>query len=182
LIAYPILRRVAADIADAKEAMKPHCECFASLCDLADALQDAKIQRFEDRKYMYEKLMFLAVRYLTLSSQLYGESHTKPKAHILFHISRDFLEDGYLLGCWPLERMNPLPKRHAVNICRTTKFKKSVLLRTTRTRSEQLRIMEFTNQLVNGEPSKSMSEIIGVDVQVGTGLRMRSGLKRHAMM
>ena len=73
--------------------------------------------------------------------------------------------------------MNLLPKRHAANICKTKKFKRSVLLRTIRTRSEQLRIMEFTNQLVDGKPSKSISERIGVDVQVGTGLRMRSGLK-----
>ena len=37
--------------------------------------------------------------------------------------------------------------------------------------------MEFTNQLVDGKPSKTISERIGLDVQVGTGLRMRSGLK-----
>ena len=177
LAIYPILRRVAADIAEVNEAMVPHCECFASLCDLADALQDAKFQRFKDRKQMHDKLMFLAVRYLTLSSRLYGESHTKPKAHILFHIINDFLEDGYMFDCWVLERMNLLPKKHAVHICMTRKFERSVLLRTVRTRSEQLRNMEFTNQLVNGMPSKSMSAQLGVDVELGTGLRMLSGLK-----
>ena len=53
---------------------------------------------------------------------------------------------------------------------------RTVLLRTIRSRSEQLKVMEFADQLVGGTPSRGMSELVGVNVDVGTCLRMRSGL------
>ena len=119
---YPILRRFSAEVANVKDGMKPHCECFAALCDLADALNAAKFGRYVDRQSMYDELMFCIERFLTISSQLYGEAHTKPKSHVLFHIARDFLLTGLIPDCFPLERYNLVPKKHAAHILKTANF------------------------------------------------------------
>ena len=86
--------------------MKPHCDCFAALCDVADALQEAKFGLDDDREAMYEKLMLYIKPYLTISCQLYGEERTIPKHHVLMHIAMD----GDYMDVFSMERMNLLPK------------------------------------------------------------------------
>ena len=126
---YPMLRKIAAVICNSAADMQPHFECFEALCDLADALNDAKRCRFDDRKEHHDKMMLLLVRYYKLQGELYGDASTKPKAHVMFHIISDFLTNGCILDCFALERMNLLPKRVSENIRGTVTFEKSVIVR-----------------------------------------------------
>ena len=179
---YPMLRKIAAEMCNSaicnSAAMQPHFECFEALCDLADALNDAKFCRFDDRKEHHDKMMLLLVRYYKLQSELYGDASTKPKAHVMFHIISDFLTNGCILDCFALERMNLLPKRVSEKIQNTTTFEKSVIIRAIDIRSRQLETLQLCDTLYPEEQSaQQCTEFLGIACTIGDRLRLKCGFQ-----
>ena len=115
-------------------------------------------------------------RYLKINCQLYGEARTVPKHHVLMHIAMD---KDYM-DVFSLERMNLLPKKHAVHMCRSKHFESSVQMRILRTRNKQLASMEFTDAITDGTESQILFRLLGSVAVVGMNLRMKTGLQLGA--
>jgi hypothetical protein len=92
---YPIIRRFA-EVSETPK-IEDNCKSFYAMCDVADVLQEAKLQHYSDRKVMADQISELVIRYLKVREAVYGHDGTKPKHHKLMHLASQFLEDGMML-------------------------------------------------------------------------------------
>ena len=175
LAVYPVLRAFASLMERKHPKLKPNCACLYALCDLTDALQEAKGGNFADRAQMAEKLRLKISTYLKMNIHVYGTARVTPKHHMLMHLVEQFLKDGFLMDCFVTERMHILAKRTAEKIQNTIVFELSVILRILHMRAIRLTSMYYADRLVAGKHSSRLSQLLGSATQVSRCLVLKTG-------
>lgn len=178
LSVYPMIRRFAEVVQN--PALEDHCQCVYAMCDVADALQEAKRQQYDDRESMAHRIKDLIVRYLRVRLAVYGTSRVKPKHHMLLHMFEQLLMDGLMLDCFILEHMHLLIKAYADMVANTIAFEKSITIRAVAERCRQLKAKVSGTRLQGSQvPSPEVSAILQHQVAVGRHLSMASGQELH---
>ena len=175
---YPLIRRFA-EVTECDE-LRDHCKVLYCICDLADALQQAKRRHYKCKREMARLIKDLVRQYLQVRRAVYGTQGVKPKHHMLLHIADQLLKDGILLDCWLLEHMHAMLKSVAEDLRVTTKFEQSVITRAVSVRRQQLQeTITETRLLGPQEPSAVLTANLQHDAVVGRHLVMASGQQLH---
>ena len=147
LTLYPLIRRFAETHA-MDEDLEPHTKTLLALMDVGDVLQQAKKRQYHNRETMAHLLRDLVVRFLKARLITQDVEDTLPKHHCTMHLWKQFLEDGWLLDTWVLERMHLLLKTYEEDVKCTRQFEKTVITRAVIERSRQLQRATIRDELV----------------------------------
>ena len=147
LTIYPLVRRFAEKYGMTDD-LAPYTQTLLALFDVADVLQQGKRQQYICRRTMAKLIKDLVLRYMKARFVTYGGDDTVPKHHCSMHLWSQFLEDGFLVDCWVLERMHLLLKEYAEDICNTRDFEGCVIRRAVVQRTRQLQHVGFSDELI----------------------------------
>ena len=178
LSVYPLIRRFA-ELNDCDE-LHDATVCFCNICDVADALQQAKFQHFTCRKTMAVLIKDLVRKYLDVRLAVYGKKGVKPKHHKLSHLWKQLLEDGFLMDCFILEHMHCMIKPLMEALRRTLRFEETAIRRAVQARVHQLAKTKIERRLIGDQtPSPQLSAVLKHPTSVGLLLLMPGGQQLH---
>jgi hypothetical protein len=178
LSAYPLIRRFA-ELHDCDE-LHDASVSFCNICEVADALQQAKFQHFKCRKRMAELIKDLVRKYLDIRKAVYGKKGVKPKHHKLSHLWKQLLDDGFLMDCFILEHMHCMIKPLAEPLRLTKHFEATCIRRAVQARVHQLDKKQIERRLIGDQKlSPQLSAVLKHPTSVGLLLLMPGGQQLH---
>ena len=176
---YPLIRRFA-ELHDCDELHDASISLI-NICEVADALQQAKRQHFKCRQTMAVLIKDLVRKYLDVRKAIYGKLGVKPKHHKLCHLWTQLLEDGFLMDCFILEHMHCMIKPLAEPLLHNKHFEKTCITRAVQVRCRQLEKKDAVlHQLIGDQkPSPELTAILKHPASVGLLLELDSGQQLH---